>query len=392
MSDKNILAYSNLVNFDKINSIKSKKNKSANQSANQSTNKLTSPSTNLPTNQKIQTKNWSINSYNISSSYTPLDSIYLNIISNKTFVNYDGFIRETDLESDLNLDKFYTLMVNCFDNANDANDADNEPNEPDESNKSNYSIQWDYQPSELTINFFAVFDGFFEINSSITLKEKILSSDKVLSITLNEMDSKYKNLIDDSNDRIADLENQSIVFASHPTEFGKTFECFPLDDTLDLTKCSGLQYHGNYLDFNKLKCLHEIIMYNNQFVYQRQLADWTNYDKLYIFCYINQSNGCNNFQNYLLNLFDTPQIYLTNVRVLTISYKDGTQLINKLRSLPNLYTLIFDQYGNNSFNPLELIKSFNKLGKLIFNNCLAIQSLDQIKNWCHTKCIKLEIK
>jgi hypothetical protein len=65
---------------------------------------------------------------------------------------------------------------------------------------------------------------------------------------------------------------------------------------------------------------------------------------------------------------------------------------NTLRSIPNLSKLNFFGWGNNQINSFELIKNIPKLSYLSFSNCLSIANLDQIKNWCDSKNIKLEIK
>lgn len=396
-------SYSNLINVDNLKQNHRKPTKSVRQTA----------STNNVMESGIKTKSWQINSYNISSTYTPTDSIYLNIISNKTFVNYDGFVREADLESgsdsdstNMSLDKFYILMVNCFDQAelserSEQSEQSELSTQSDKSaqldksiNKNNtYSLEWDYRPSGLSVEFFAVLDGFFEISAKISLEEKILSSDKVLSITLNEIQSKHQEEISRLENRISELENQPIVFASHPSQFGVVFSLSPLARTLDLTKSYGFESHGNYLDFNKLKVLNEIVMFNSQFQYRRGLIDYKLNDKL---CDHSQNTGQISHSSYcvncLPNLFDSPKVYLPTVTIMTICFKDTSQIPSALRSLPNIQHLIFDKFGNTQLSPFELIKSFGKLRKIVFNNCLSISNLDQIKNWSDSKNIKLEIK
>lgn len=386
-------SYSNLINVDNLKQNRKKTTKSVRQT--------------MPTNNVIEsgikTKSWQINSYNISSTYTPTDSIYLNIISNKTFVNYDGFVRETDLGSDsdatnMNLDKFYILMVNCFDQAelserSERSEQSELSTQLDKSiNENNiYSLEWDYQPSGLSVEFFAVLDGFFEISAKISLEEKILSSDKVLSITLNEIQSKHQEEISILENRISELENQPIIFASHPSKFGVVFSLSPLARTLDLTKSYGLDLHGNYLDFNKLKELNEIIMFNSQFEYYRGLID-CKHPNLMSDNYVSGNRDTNYRINFLSNLFDSPKVYLPTVTIMTICFNNTSQIPSTLRSLPNIQQLIFDKFGNSQLNPFELIKSFGKLRKIVFNNCLSIGHLDQIKNWSDSKNIKLEIK
>jgi hypothetical protein len=331
----------------------------------------------------VKTCSWTINSYNISVSYTPTDSIYLNVISNTTFANWDGFVRDTDLESRMGLDKFYTLMTNCF-NHTESKITENSTNL--------YTLEWEYNPSVLSIGFVAILDRFYHISERICLKEKVLSSDKVLTIKLTEMESRHQVEITRLQQRIEQLENEPIVFASHPTNFGSNFTCAPNSTVIDFAQANGMVFHGNYLDFNKLKGLNKIIIYNSNFTYARGLKDWYANNGVYYEHPYHSSYGNLGYPNSLQNIFNTPQIYLPNVNVLVIYFGDGSRIPNQLGSLPNLSKLMFGKFGNNQLAPFELIKSTEKLSHLIFDNCLSIGNLDQIKNWCDSKNIKLEIK
>ena len=59
----------------------------------------------------IKTNSWIYNSHNINITYTPNNSIYFIIVNNLTFVNYERTIRDGDLCSPLNLEKFYFLIT-----------------------------------------------------------------------------------------------------------------------------------------------------------------------------------------------------------------------------------------------------------------------------------------
>lgn len=317
----------------------------------------------------VKTNSWTINSYNITVSFTPTDSIFINIVSNVTFANWDSIIRNSDLSDYIDLDKFYVLMTNCFNSSSKQN--------------SNYNIEWIYDESNLIIVFTAILDGFFDITQQISLKEKILSSDKMVTIKLTEMESHYKKEIERLHQRIAQLENYPIVFATHPTTFGTNFSCSPNSELIDFTQAIGFLFHGNYLDFNKLVGLKKIIMFNSNFRYYKTLPD----------IQYSMDKDANGFYHWSLsNLFDSPQIYLPNVQELTIRYNDSSSIPTQLRSLEKLTRLTFEQFGNTQLNSFELIKNIGKLKFLTFNNCLSIGNLDQIKNWSDSKNIHLEIK
>lgn len=353
-SKPDISTYSDLIDIDSVKSSNTRK----------STKSMKSTDT------TVRTNSWIFNKHNISVSYTPTNSIYFNIISNTTFVNYDNTIRECDLESGMDLDKFYTLIYNCFEN------------------KSEYEIEWEFEPGYLLIRFKAVLDGFFDIEENIKLREKVLSNDKVLTIKLTEMESRHEAEIIGLKKKIFDLENEPIIFAHNPGKFGDFLSYQPNTTEFDFTKADGFQWHGNYMDLNKLKKLNKIIISNSNFVYQRTINDIYSANNDLYCDHIPQNNV---HFNYLSNIFNTPQIYLPTVQELEVGYKDGSSIPDALNSLPNLFKLTFVKFANNELNSFELVKAIGKLSHLIYFNCLNIQNLDQIKNWCDSKNIKLEL-
>lgn len=318
----------------------------------------------------VKTNSWVYNSHNINITYTPNNSIYFIIVSNSTFVNYECVIRDGDLVSPLDLEKFYSLITNCF------------------NSQPTYSIDWEFEPNLLNITFSALLDGFFDISQSIRLNEKVLSNDKLLTIKLTEMESRHQEEINVLKTKLYELENTPIIFAHDPSSFGKFFSYPPNTEIFDFTKTSGYVWHGNYLDFNKLVKLKKIIMLDSNFEYKRNVADIFYSDSN---CYYTNFNY-KNYLNHLQNIFSSSQIYLPSVEELEVIYTINSPIPNMLYSLPNLSKIIFNNFANNSLFSFELIKAVPKLKHLEYNNCFNIQNLEQIKNWCDSKNIKLEIK
>lgn len=316
----------------------------------------------------IKTNSWIYNSHNINITYTPDNSIYFIIVNNLTFVNYERTIRDGDLCSPLNLEKFYFLITNCF------------------NSKEFYHIDWKYEPSTLNITFSAILDGFFNIIQTISLDEKVLSNEKVLTIKLTEMKTKHQEKINELKQEMFELKNTPIIFAHEPNRFGKFLSYSPLTPIFDFTKSDSYQWHGNYMDFNKLKELRKIIIFNSNFKYMRNVFDYYYGGN----DYNNNFKGC--YSNSLQNIFDTPLIYIPSVIEIEVIYKDNSPIPSSLRSLPNLSKLSFYNFSNNVLSSFDLIKAIPKLTHLVYNLCLNIQNLDQIKNWCDSKNIKLEIK
>jgi hypothetical protein len=232
-------------------------------------------------------------------------------------------------------------------------------------------------------------DGFFPIVQSIELKEKVLSGDKTLTIKLTEMEAKYKKEINELNKQIEDLKNEQIIFAHHPTQFGEYLKYSKNTTEFDFTRGNGFYWIGNYIDFNKLTELNKITLGDNQFTYIKSMIDMLNPSSNNA---VSSSYG-SYFWNSLVNIFDSLAIFLPSVTELSIIFVNGTVIPNNnLRSLPNLKKITWNKYGNTQLTTFALIKNLPNLKHLIYLNCLNIYELDQIKNWCDSKGIKLEIK
>jgi len=325
--------------------------------------------------QLVDTKTWTFNNYNITLSFTSDDNIFMNIINTITYQNYEGVIRDSDISSNLSLELFNTLINKSF------------------SNQPNYKVVFQVENNFLKMNFTAVLDGFFPIVQTIELREKILSGDKTLTIKLTEMESKYKKEINELNKQIEELKNEEIIFAHHPTTFGQYFKYSKNTTEFDFTKASGWAWLGNYMDFNKLTSLTNIIMCDYDFNYKKTVKDNWSMQRPDINNVVLDANGWTWFQNYLPNIFDSQQIYLPSVTELEIKFgNNATVANNNLRSLPNLKKITWNNFANNKLDSIALIKNITNIKHIIYLTCLNIHELDQIKNWCESKGIKLEIK
>lgn len=334
------------------------------------------------THGEIQTKNWSINNHNISICYTPNKNIYIHIICNSTYKNYHKTIVESDL-CNLSVDLFYILMTRTFDKT------------------LNHSLNWGFDSNTLQLKFSTMLEGFFPLYQEIVLDEKVLSDDGVLTMAITEMEAGFLKEIEELKARIDELENRTIIFAFKPGIFGEFFTCKIRDRILDLTVGDGYCWLGNYMDFNELKCVERIIMFDEQVRYGRNVADFgyvQNNDNMSMVTNYTQrlwdsmpSYGNNYiFQNCLANIFNTPQIFMPSVTELEIIYKNSSSPTN-LNSLPNLRKLSFSKYSNNQLSTFQLIQSIPKLKHVVYSQCLNISDLDKIKNWCDSKNIRLEI-
>jgi hypothetical protein len=350
-----------------------------------SSNKSNSKTTNSNTHTVIN-KNWISNDHNITSCYTPNNNIYLNVISNTTYKTYDGYIKDDDLNTGLSLDLFHTMLCKCLDETQIQTQTQTQ---------SNYNIIWQFGDSVLNgdsvlkLSLNVILDGFFPVEQTIVLGEKVLSGDKMLTLKLTEMESKYQQKIAELEKQIYDRE---IVFATHATEFGKHYKVKISEKTLNLMQCNGWNMLGNYMDFNLLTCLKKIIMYASQFAYTRNISDMRHPNGSTYQTHIDTNHG-QFWRNCLKNIFNSTCIWLPSVTELEINYVISYTAVpdNQLRSLPNLSKISFINYGNSQIDSFTLIQNCPKLKHIIYKTCLSIHQLDQIKNWCDSKNIKLEI-
>ena len=93
---------------------------------------------------------------------------------------------------------------------------------------------------------------------------------------------------------------------------------------------------------------------------------------------------------------NTLVIFLSTVLELDVNYVNpmptGYTQASTLKSIPNVEKLSYYDYTNNELISFELIKYMVNIKHLIYSNCLNIKNLEEIKNWCTLKNIKLYIK
>lgn len=145
-----------------------------------------------------------------------------------------------------------------------------------------------------------------------------------------------------------------------------------------------------------MKSLKKIIMFETNFKYQRTISDirkdisgrYEIHNEFYSY------DGCfiRTYLNHLSNFLDVQMIYLPSVVELVIRFKSSGEIPQNLRSIPNLHTLVFENFANNQLNTFELIKSIQKLKKLVFKSCLNIGNLDEIKCWSGSRNIVLVLE
>jgi hypothetical protein len=200
-------------------------------------NKYKNSNSNTISSSEIVNKNYILEHYNISICTDSLTNIYINIINKSTYQNYETIIYDADLESNLNITKFIKIVYNCFES------------------KPNYKYNYVLESNSINFNFYADFDGFYDINQSICLSEKEISQDKQLSSKITELES-----------RIRELETKEIIFGFDTTAFNNFIKIKINIDVLDMRPWNNPKYkwYGNLWEFNSFTNLKKIIIDDNQ--------------------------------------------------------------------------------------------------------------------------------
>lgn len=334
------------------------------------------------------------NSYNITVSLQSEDSIYFSLVNNTTWQNYESVIYRSDIDSIQSLNAFYKIVLNSF----------SQLNVPKSESESNYSVSFNIKPNLLELEFEANLEGFYLIKQKIYIKENNLSGDKVVSMKLNEIESRYKREITELKNTIDELINSEIIFGY--AGFGKFIKYSPKTKILDFTKLESFFWTGNFMDLNKLTSVGKIILHTNQLIYRCKqdfirysYSGPQNFDIInsrstdYQYCYSSNHNSNSHPFILFLNIFDEPRIYLPSVTEIKILYSSVENMeISALRSLPNLNKITFNGFGGTQLMSLAVIKSTPKLKFVTYESCINIANFDEIKTWCASKGIKVDVK
>lgn len=309
------------------------------------------------TSQQTINKVYEFDNYNLTLCTDESTNMFISVTNKTTYQNYEIIIEETDLDERLNLNKFAKIIYGCFES------------------KTNYSFDYELNMKKLIIHFNVCFDGYYNIKQTVEINEKILSHDKKFNAKIIELET-----------RINEMETEEIIFGYRPGTFGQFIKVKRNIQEIDFRHWLGAKLYGNLVDFNKLTFLRKIIINDDGFGYSYQsvvfkLSQIDVNDIINIAC--NQQGYLKptmTHSSVLTNMFDSPEIYLPNVTEIIIHKNTGGNFNNmKLRSLPKLNTVRFEQYKDNLLQTFNFIRE-NKIKNVIYNNCANIEELKLIEN------------
>lgn len=311
----------------------------------------------------LTNKNYIFEHYNISLCTDESTNIFINVINKLTYQNYESIIRVDDLNSGLDISKFFKIVSGCFES------------------RPNYFFKCELKPDMLIFYFTVCFDGFYSISQNIELMEKEFSQDKQSSSKIIELET-----------RIAELETQEIILGYDSTAYGTFIKIKKNVELIDFREWADpkFKWYDNLCEFNNFVNLKKIIINDDQLIMNLTTnLKFGTYGLTQV--HITTSIG-NVLMSYSIpNMFDNPQIYFPNVTEIVIHKKSSTDF-NPLyfRSLPKLTKVVFEQYVDTQIKTFDFIKN-NKIKHVVYNNCLNVHELELIKNYFATNNFVLKI-
>jgi hypothetical protein len=317
----------------------------------------------------LTNKNYSLDHFNVTLCTDETTNIFINIINKTTYQNYESVVKPEDLESGMDISKFIRIVYACFES------------------KPNYTLKYRLQSETMELNFTVCFDEFYQVSQSIVLPEKAIDQDKQSSAKIIELET-----------RIKELETGEIVLGYDSSAHGSFIKIKKDVFIIDFRTWADpkFKWYGNLWEFTNFQNLKKIIINDNQFGY--------NYDPVIVMnggiritnvdtriCdHSGRCISCSS-ETVLPNMFDNPQMYFPNVREIVIYIKSIPNFNTyKLRSLPNLTKVTFEQYVDTQIKTFEFVKA-NGIKHVVYNNCLNIDELELIKNYFATNNFRLEI-
>jgi hypothetical protein len=103
-------------------------------------------------------------------------SIYLKITDNIGFLQYESNIDSKELYLNIDLSDSFMIIKNCFEE------------------EDGYQVKFLHTTGTLKLQFNALVGGFLKMNFDVYLKERVLSSDGQITMTMNKLEQKISGL------------------------------------------------------------------------------------------------------------------------------------------------------------------------------------------------------
>jgi hypothetical protein len=279
-------------------------------------------------------------------------TIYLKITDNIGFLQYESNIDVKELRLSIDIKDAFTIMKKCFDKSN------------------GYDVVFTHNTGTLKLQFNALIEGFLKMNFELFLKERIMTSDGQLTVTINRLEQKVSGLekqLEKKNAALVDMAeklsysticlwNGASFNPNDPGQYSKNL--FP---SINIKKLNfNSNSHCGFIDFTlivHLYQLEELIIPGN-------------------------------------NTFNHTHMVALNNKTLSFLEIHGSRDLPTLRgieNLPNLNKLAV--YNCNALKDVPTILSSykHKIKHLSFINCTSINVVE-LQTYCQKNNIQLDIK
>jgi len=120
-------------------------------------------------------------------------TIYIKVSDTVNYTVYESNVELKELRLSLDLEDAYKIIIKCLEGSGDY--------------KEGYKVTTSVNTNIMKMSFSARVEGFLKINFDIILKEKIMSNDGQLTLSMNRIEQKQTMAIETLTKKCADLEN-----------------------------------------------------------------------------------------------------------------------------------------------------------------------------------------
>jgi len=265
-------------------------------------------------------------------------SIYLKITDNIGFLQYESNIDSKELRLNIDLSDAFMIIKHCFEE------------------EEGYEVKFTHTTDTLKLQFNALVGGFLKMKFDIYLKERVMSNDGQLTMTLNKLEQKINGLEKQLHKKYEMLEDlteklsYSMIYLGCGGGFQINLNVFMNIKTLTLDQCQ-------CVNFNLIQ-------------------------------YLYQLNELTLSSNYTYSSITFSSKTLTDLKIYNSGHLTSVHSINNIPQLKKLYVLECRALTN---IPSILSSYDHKIKQLIFQGCTSINVVE-MQTYCQKNHIQLDIK
>lgn len=133
-------------------------------------------------------------------------TIYIKVSDAVNYTVYESNVELKELRLSLDLEDAYKIIVKCLEGSSGCLEGSKGAGASEGSYKGGYNVTTSVNTGIMKMAFSARVEGFLKINFDIILKEKIMSNDGQLTLSMNRIEQKQTMAIEELTKKCADLE------------------------------------------------------------------------------------------------------------------------------------------------------------------------------------------